>query len=187
MVGNESEGIVAQRKVIRSCGACMMCCKLFPVRHFNKPAGVWCKHAKPGQGCTIHETRPTVCRAFQCEWTINSNIGEDWRPDKVKFFIYSPYSNQLMLMVDPAYPQAWKAESVYATIKLVASELTERGGIFTVCIGQRRIVVLPDRDEDLGMNAHNRYVEVVRYVEISGVRYEVRVGEVKEGPNQEPV
>lgn len=92
-----------------------------------------------------------------------------------------------MLMVDPAYPQAWKAESVYATIKLVASELTERGGIFTVCIGQRRIVVLPDRDEDLGMNAHNRYVEVVRYVEISGVRYEVRVGEVKEGPNQEPV
>ena len=42
----------------RACGTCMMCCKVPYIKEFEKPAGVWCRHAVPGKGCGIYESRP---------------------------------------------------------------------------------------------------------------------------------
>src|SRR4051794_3985517 len=42
----------------RACGSCMMCCKVPYIKEFEKPAGVWCKHAVAGKGCGIYESRP---------------------------------------------------------------------------------------------------------------------------------
>ena len=172
---------------VRSCGSCMLCCKVFPVKFFDKPAGKWCVHARPGTGCTIHESRPTVCRAFQCEWTTNFNIDASWQPDKAKFFIYRSTANQHMIMVDPGAPQAWKAPQYYPAIKQIAAALTEAGGMVMVCIGQRRIIVLPDRDEDLGTGVADREIFIDRYDSPAGSEFRVRVGGVDQNPPQEPV
>ncbi len=39
-----------------------------------------------GTGCTIHTTRPRVCRNFQCGWLRSSSpLPEEYRPDQVGF------------------------------------------------------------------------------------------------------
>jgi hypothetical protein len=177
----------ATPEVIRECGSCMLCCKLFPVKYFDKPAGKWCVHAKPGQGCSIHGTRPNVCRAFQCEWTTNPVMDPSWQPDKTKFFIYRSSAKQHMIMVDPGSPQAWKAPQYYASIKQIAAELTYEGGMVMVCVGLRRIIVLPDRDEDLGTDVANRQIFIDRMESPSGTQFRVRVGGIDPNPPQEPV
>lgn len=52
----------------RQCGSCSLCCKLIAVEELDKPMGTWCRHFKAGKGCTIHDTRPDVCRAWDCLW-----------------------------------------------------------------------------------------------------------------------
>ena len=39
----------------KACGSCTMCCKLFEINWLDrpKPAGKWCPHCRPGQGCAI--------------------------------------------------------------------------------------------------------------------------------------
>src|SRR6267142_2123611 len=69
----------------RACGSCMMCCKVPHIEEFAKPAGVWCKHAVPGKGCGIYESRPGSCRAFYCMWMQDASFGPEWKPEKSKF------------------------------------------------------------------------------------------------------
>jgi len=59
----------------RACGTCMMCCKVPYIKEFEKPAGVWCKHAVAGKGCGIYESRPSSCRAFYCMWMQDASFG----------------------------------------------------------------------------------------------------------------
>ncbi len=52
----------------RSCGECLLCCKLAKIVGLDKPDGVWCRHCAPGRGgCTIYETRPPVCRNLELQ------------------------------------------------------------------------------------------------------------------------
>ncbi len=172
---------------LKECGSCMLCCKLFPIKFFDKPAGKWCVHAKPGTGCSIHESRPNVCRMFFCEWATNADLGDNWKPDKAKFFIYMPTPTQYSVVVEPSAPNAWKEPQYYSVIKLIASDFTERGGVFIVSIGLRRIVVLPDRDEDLGTNLGGRMVFVLKHATPQGFQYEVKIGDVPPEQPQELV
>ena len=68
----------------RECGACRVCCKLPDIPELGKPRDTWCRHAaksKGGPGCSRYESRPEVCRSFECGWL--SGLGEDQdRPDK---------------------------------------------------------------------------------------------------------
>lgn len=176
-----------QQTVLRACGSCMLCCKLFPVNYFDKPAGKWCVHARPGTGCSIHEARPNVCRAFQCEYTTNADFAPNWQPDKAKFFIYRSHANQYMIMVDPGAPHAWKHPDYYPGIKRTAAAYLDAGVIVVVAAGSRRIVVLPDRDEDLGLNAANREIFVDRLDTPQGPVFKVRVGGDDPNPPREPV
>lgn len=162
--------------VIRQCGSCMLCCKLLEVKHFEKPAGKWCTYVRPGTGCTIHEKRPDVCCAFQCEWTTNIQMPTDWRPDKAKFFIFRSRRNQYDILVDPGAPQSWRSERYYPWIKQVAAGFAEQGILVVVGLGRKRIVLLPDRDVDLGVRAEGREIILIREVGPQGVRYEVEIG-----------
>ena len=69
----EAEKIIEAGRALtgRSCGDCSMCCKLLKIEEdeINKPANQWCKHCRPGAGCTIYNDRPLVCRAF-CLWLV---------------------------------------------------------------------------------------------------------------------
>lgn len=68
----------------RDCGACQVCCVLPDINEpeLVKPAGAACKHLC-GSGCSIQETKPAACRAFQCAWRLLPEIPEGWRPDRV--------------------------------------------------------------------------------------------------------
>jgi hypothetical protein len=75
-------------EVHKSCGACSVCCKdlTFEMDGAVKPAGVLCPHACPPTGCSIHLTRPSVCRTYFCGWR-HLTLGEEWRPDKSEILI----------------------------------------------------------------------------------------------------
>src|SRR3982750_1443858 len=65
------------------CGGCTVCCTALRIEgdEFSKPAGVTCQHCTP-KGCGIYQTRPAVCRGFQCGWLLLPALDESWRPDR---------------------------------------------------------------------------------------------------------
>jgi hypothetical protein len=68
---------------MRSCGDCRLCCKVFPLPLFNKPAGAWCCHAG-AKGCAIHgPLLPEVCRRYDCFWREHATLPDSWRPDRI--------------------------------------------------------------------------------------------------------
>jgi len=72
----------------RSCGDCNECCRYYDLmRDFNKPQGILCSHWKAGTGCSIHATRPSICRDFYCHWLLNPELDDEWRPDRSGFII----------------------------------------------------------------------------------------------------
>ena len=89
----------------RRCGTCGLCCKILPIPHFQKPAGPWCVHSRPGKGCSIYAERPQPCRDFTCGWLRIPDMGEELRPDRCHFILRPTEEPQTVrLDVDPAYP-----------------------------------------------------------------------------------
>ena len=89
----------------RSCGTCSICCKVMQVDELEKPQGVWCRHCTPGRGgCSIHATRPAVCRDFFCGWLISSALGAEWQPSTCKMLInFETNRLRLTIHVDPGH------------------------------------------------------------------------------------
>jgi hypothetical protein len=135
----------------RECGSCMMCCKVPDIPQFNKASGVWCPHARIGKGCGIYDTRPASCRTFYCLWMLDASFGPAWKPERAKFVVYLQENNiHTQIAVDPAFPNAWIRPPYYARIKKWAQNGAEHGRFVLVRIRRRVIVVLPDRDTDIG-------------------------------------
>lgn len=65
----------------RNCGGCTACCSVMAIDkpEIQKEAGVLCRHCE--NGCTIYDTRPALCRDYQCGWRQLSILDESWRPD----------------------------------------------------------------------------------------------------------
>ncbi|MBS1170622.1 MAG: hypothetical protein H6R01_1540 [Burkholderiaceae bacterium] len=68
----------------RQCGSCMVCCEYLYINSptLKKPADVLCSNCVINQGCSIYETRPSVCRTWHCLWRRDAAIPEALRPDK---------------------------------------------------------------------------------------------------------
>jgi Fe-S-cluster containining protein len=67
----------------RACGPCTLCCTLLRVDELRKLGGVPCpalRRAPEAPGCSIHATRPGVCRAYACLW-LSGGLEEGDRPD----------------------------------------------------------------------------------------------------------
>ena len=62
------------------CGECTVCCTLSVVEELNKKAGERCFNCI-GNGCSIYEKRPQVCKDFECAYLQGGNNIE-LRPDK---------------------------------------------------------------------------------------------------------
>ncbi len=112
----------------KSCGGCTMCCKLMGISDLDppKPVNQWCRHCKPGQGCTIYESRPTTCREFECLWLLSQEPGRPqmdlaMRPDKSKVVI-APTTNPNVMaaFVDPAFPRAWDEGDMRKVLRRLA-------------------------------------------------------------------
>jgi Fe-S-cluster containining protein len=50
------------------------------VDELDKRAGVDCRHQCGEKGCGIYETRPQICRSYQCLWR-QGGLEDDERPD----------------------------------------------------------------------------------------------------------
>jgi hypothetical protein len=144
----------------RSCGSCAMCCKLYDVPEVGSMAGKWCRHCTPGKGCGIHTTRPETCRRFFCGWMVSASLGPEWKPERAKLIIrLIPGEGSSLCVavdVDEGFPAAWQRPDIYAKLKRIAAYSRE----VVVSIGRRRIVVLPDRDVDVGVVGDDEEVEV---------------------------
>ena len=93
----------------------------------------------------------TSCVTTVCLWLDSEKLDEAWRPDRAKFLMYTEKDGQrLNVIVDPNQPGAWKREPYYRRLKAM-SELALEGRELVVCIGDRRIVVFPHEDVDLGL------------------------------------
>jgi hypothetical protein len=137
----------------RSCGSCSLCCKLLGIPELNKPMGQWCPHCLKGSGCGIYDTRPSPCRTFSCGWLVSASFGEEWQPSRAKMFVYHVNDggiDKLVVHVDPGTPLQWQREPYYSQLKRYAGIALEENGMVNIYVGKKVIVVLPNKDVDLG-------------------------------------
>ena len=162
----------------RACASCTLCCKVVSIPELDKAAGEWCRHCKPGRGCGIHLTRPFVCRGAYCEWMISKGLGPEWKPEKSKFALFKTNGGRRMTAhVDPGFPTAWRRSPYYENFKVWAREAAQKSPdmhVVDVMIGEHSIVILPDRDVDLGIIAADEIVQLDKRVGASGEFIEVR-------------
>jgi uncharacterized cysteine cluster protein YcgN (CxxCxxCC family) len=137
----------------RTCGDCSLCCKLVGIDELHKPAGSWCPHCDPGNGrCTIYADRPAECRSFYCSWLISPNLGPEWRPTKCKMVLYvEGERNVLAVRVDPGDPGAWRRDPYYRQLKEFAIKEADGRYRVLVYVNNRVIVILPNKDVDVGV------------------------------------
>jgi hypothetical protein len=138
----------------RSCGTCTLCCKVAAVEEVAKPMGVWCPHCRRGTGCAIYASRPPSCRTFYCQWMLERGLGDEWKPERAKFaLVRTEGGHRLTALVDPGYPAAWRRSPYYENLRQWAVEAAQRWPdlhLVDVMIGAHCIVLLPDREVDIG-------------------------------------
>jgi hypothetical protein len=68
----------------RPCGDCIACCVLPQIDspELQKPEGVICPNCT-GKGCAIYDSRPQVCRTFNCAWKRIASMPLETRPDRL--------------------------------------------------------------------------------------------------------
>lgn len=66
----------------RPCGDCIACCVVAKIDapELQKAEGEVCPHCT-GSGCAVYETRPGVCRTFNCAWKRIPTMPLETRPD----------------------------------------------------------------------------------------------------------
>ena len=74
----------AERAARRSCGECSLCCTVLRVDELRKLGGTPCRALAraPAHGCSIHATRPEICRTYRCLW-LQGAFEEEDRPDRL--------------------------------------------------------------------------------------------------------
>jgi hypothetical protein len=148
----------------RECGTCTLCCKAVGVLEIAKPAGVWCRHCSSGKQCGIYESRFASCRTFYCQWMLEKSLGPEWKPDRAKFVLVKTEGGRhLSACVDPGYPSAWRRSPYYENLKQWAAEGIRRAPdlhLVDAMIGNRCVVILPDRDVDVGILAPDEMIQL---------------------------
>jgi hypothetical protein len=162
--------------VIRGCDGCTLCCKVMGVHALEKTQGKWCPHCRVGSGCGIYETRPEECITFNCGYLVLPHLTPEWKPAISHLIISSGVSrNRVSVHVDPARPDAWRKQPYYATMKAWAREGLAKRQQVVVMIGQRSIVLLPDRDLDFGVLADEEVIVIGETPTLSGIEYDAFV------------
>lgn len=80
----------------RHCEGCTACCEFPPIRteHLQKPANTLCLHCAEGQGCTVYDVRPDVCRGFYCGYFFLPELGPEWHPIRSGVVIRSEHLDE---------------------------------------------------------------------------------------------
>ena len=137
----------------RSCGSCSLCCKLVGITALNKPMNQWCPNCLKGGGCSIYESRPDECRTFSCEWLTKAEIGDEWQPLRSRMVLHLVRDGdvlKLIVHVDSGANAWWRNEPYNSQLKRWAQRFLEQDGMINVYFGKKVIVILPDKEIDLG-------------------------------------
>lgn len=136
----------------RACGGCTLCCKVYALPELEKPAGQWCKHCAPGNGCKVHDNPPSPqCSQFFCLWMTDAKLPDAWRPDRAKFVLsIFPPNGFVYGQVDPGSPGAWREEPYFAGLKSLARSLLEERRHVIMFVGDEATLVMPDDAVPLG-------------------------------------
>jgi Fe-S-cluster containining protein len=173
----------------RECGTCTLCCKVAAVEEMEKPNGVWCSHCVAGKRCTIYDQRPPSCRTFYCQWMLEKGLGPEWKPERAKFaLVKTEGGKRISALVDPGFPSAWRHSPYYENLKHWAAEAARRLPdiyLVDVIIGQRNIVILPDREVELGVLEHDEALSLTCKNTATGPMIEVcKIKRPAESPRQ---
>ena len=161
-------------EAVRQCGDCSLCCKVLGIPELHKPKDSWCPNFTAGIGCRIYTERPPSCRSFVCRWLSDPAMGPEWKPSACKMVVDSKPS-LFVVHVDPAVAQPWRAEPYFSVLKRLAAQGLSRGTIVMVIERRRTIVILPDREVDLGMIGPDARIAMERVVTAQGPRWQPRV------------
>ena len=178
-MANEAPQIADEVRIVpgRACGTCSLCFKAVGDEELAKPIGAWCPHCKRANGCAIYEQRPQSCRTFMCQWLLAEGLGPEWKPDRAKFaLLKSDNGRHLTAFVDPGNPGAWRRSPYYETLKQWAKLGVPATGavrLVDVMIGERCIVILPDRDVDMGLLKADEMIQLQRKSSATGETIEV--------------
>lgn len=77
---------------VNHCGTCGACCHISFVLEddFRKPSYTDCPNCVQNFGCKIYQSRPNVCRSFECIWlksqSRNDKMPPELRPDRCGVF-----------------------------------------------------------------------------------------------------
>ncbi len=138
----------------RACGACSECCRLLHVIELAKPAGVWCDKCRPGAGgCSIYETRPSICRTYACGWLMSAGVGDDWYPPTSHMILSLAKIGGVQTVtvtVDPEYPLKWREPHYRRQLEALALrglkvDDPDRVHIVQVRCGSNVWLLLPDK------------------------------------------
>jgi hypothetical protein len=156
MLSSELAGQIAV--VGRECGQCSLCCKLLKVVELDKPENVWCKHCRPGHGgCSIHPTRPQICRDYYCGWMLSKTVGDEWYPLRSHMVLSLVKINGVQtvnVVVDTSRPLIWLEPPYYGQLKSMATrglKVNRQEDIHLVQVRSagRVWLVLPNRDMEI--------------------------------------
>jgi hypothetical protein len=142
--------MIADQSAKKSCGDCILCCKVMAIEELAKPVSTWCPHCKPGRGCLIYATRPTECQTFSCLWLVNDQLDQRWKPNKSKL-VLTTSQDGIEVRCDPGFPDAWRKEPFRSEINEWALSGETDDITVVVIVGQKMILVTPDREFDLGI------------------------------------
>jgi hypothetical protein len=126
------------------------------IADLNKPAGVWCEHARPGRpggACSIHETRYPVCRGFMCQWIVSPAVPEELKPSKSKVILSAvegARGDHLFAYCDPSDPVAWRRSPMYEFLKRQTRSPSGRPRAVMVCAGRHYWMLTEGAEHDLG-------------------------------------
>jgi hypothetical protein len=134
----------------RECGDCTLCCKVMAIEELAKPAGAWCRDCKPGRGCLIYADRPPECRSFSCLWLVDDRLDQHWKPSKSKL-VLTTSEDGIEVRCDPGFPDAWRKQPFRSEIREWAISGETLDMTVVVVIGQKVVLVVPDREFDLGI------------------------------------
>lgn len=147
----------------RTCGECAMCCKITEIPELQKPHNTWCQHCVDYRSCGIYETRPQRCRDFFCYFML-SDLGEAWRPSKCRMMV-TAHSDRILVMVDPARPDAWRKEPYLTGIRHWATQTN-----VYVMVAQNTYAVFPDHVDDLGEVTDDHQIMILEEQTAQGPR-----------------
>lgn len=131
----------------RKCGQCQMCCVIPDIKELNKPANTPCQHLTP-RGCGIYETRPEVCRSFECNWKFG--LGDaSGRPDRLGFYTTNcrefrdDHIDGLRIHTHPGKADIWEKSAAW--VRRVYNLLEAGGTVFIIAGDDRRVITKDPR------------------------------------------